>query len=252
MAKSAVFPLARLRCSGHQFPRMTPPADDRKALLAYVSPFAIFMLGLALVQGVQWLAGKSDALLLAKPEYWIYPLQTLACAVALIVFWKAYDFGSQRPLPLALVAGLVVFVIWVSPQLLFGRPARLDGFDPSVFAAHPSLYWSTVTARFMRLVIVVPLLEEIFWRGFLQRYLIDEHFTRVPFGKYTHLSFWGVVIGFTLIHSMPDWPAAILTGTIYGWIAVRTKSLVACVVAHAVTNLALGCYIMATRQWGFW
>ncbi len=210
------------------------------------------MLGLALVQGVQKLAGKSDYLLLAEPMYWVFPLQALVCAVALVVFWKCYDFGSQRSIPLAIGAGLFVFILWVSPQLFFGQPKRLDGFDPGVFAGFSALYWCTVVARFLRLVVVVPLIEEIFWRGFLQRYLIDERFHTVPFGKYTPLSFWGVAVGFTLIHSMPDWPAAFVTGAIYGWLTVRTKSLLAPIVAHAVTNLALGCYIMATKQWGFW
>ncbi len=227
-------------------------SSPRRLFLAYVLPFAIFMLGLALVSGVESLAGPSDQFVLAHPVYWIYPLQTLACAAALGWFWKNYELGSFRALPLAIGAGLVVFFLWVSPQMVFGRPARLEGFDPGVFGENPTLYWGTMAARFLRLVIVVPLVEEIFWRGFLQRYLIDERFPSVPFGKYTPLSFWGVVVAFTLIHNPPDYPAAILTGAIYGWLAVRTKSLLVCVVAHATTNLALGLYIVATRQWGFW
>jgi membrane protease YdiL (CAAX protease family) len=59
-------------------------------------------------------------------------------------------------------------------------------------------------------------------------------------------------VAFTLVHSQEDWPAALLTGILFNLIAVRTKSLWACVVAHAVANLALGLYICATRQWGFW
>lgn len=231
---------------------MTAPLSDRKALHAYVGPFALFLLGLALVSAVVHFAGKSDHLLLAKPAYWVFPLQTIACAIALVVFWKCYEFGSSRVVPLAIGAGLVVFVLWVSPQMLFGQPARLDGFDPTVFENDPALYWGTVVARFLRLVVVVPLVEEIFWRGFLQRYLVNERFQTVPFGKYTHLSFWGVVIGFTLVHSSADYPAAVLTGAIYGWLFVRTKTLLAPIVAHAVTNLALGLYIMKTGQWGFW
>jgi CAAX prenyl protease-like protein len=232
--------------------RVSASTNDRRALIAFIAPFALFELGLALVSGVKMLAGKSDQLLLAQPMYWVYPLQALVCAVALIVFWRNYDFGSQRPLPLAVGVGLLVFVLWVSPQLFFGQPHRLDGFDPTVFANSPGLYWGTVIARFFRFVIVVPLIEEIFWRGFLQRYLINEQFTKVPFGSYTHLSFWGVTILFTSIHLMADWPAAFITGAVFGWLTVRTKSLLATVTAHAVANLALGLYIMATKQWGFW
>ncbi len=233
---------------------MAAPAapSDRPVLIAHVLPFGLFMLGLAAVSLVQSLAGESDNLLLAEPAYWIYPLQTLACAVALVVCWRRYAFGSQKSLPLAVVIGLLVFGMWVSPQWIFGQAPRLDGFDPEVFADNPGLYWSTVIARFLRLVVVVPLVEEIFWRGFLMRYLIDEDFTKVPFGKYTHLSFWGVTFAFALAHLGPDFVPAVITGAVFGWVAIRTKSLLACVVAHAVTNLALGVYIMQTRQWGFW
>jgi CAAX prenyl protease-like protein len=224
----------------------------RNPWAAHIAPFALFLLGLMLVSAIQRLAGPSEWLLLARPEFVVYPLQTLVCAVALLFWWENYAFGSQRPLPLAIGAGVVVFAIWVSPQALFHQPARVDGFDPSVFASQPSIYWGTVVARFLRLVVVVPLVEEIFWRGFFQRYLVNERFTSVPFGAYTPLSFWGVAVAFMLVHSMPDWPAALVTGAIYGWIAVRTRSLLACVAAHATTNLLLGLYIMATRQWGFW
>ena len=225
---------------------------DRKALVAHVAPFLLFMLGLALVQGVQKFAGPTDLLLLKEPMYWVYPLQTLVCAAALIAFWKSYDFGPRRPLLLAAGVGLAVFAMWVSPQVLFDQPARTHGFNPDVFAGQPEVYWCTVVARFMRLVIVVPLVEEIFWRGFLQRYLVEENFSCVPFGKYTHLSFWGVALAFASVHWGPDFVPALATGAIYGWLAVRTKSLFAPIAAHAVTNLALGAYIMATKQWGFW
>jgi uncharacterized protein len=61
-----------------------------------------------------------------------------------------------------------------------------------------------------------------------------------------------VTVGFMLVHSTADWPAALLTGALYNWVAYRTKSLAACVLAHAFTNLLPGVWIMNTRQWGFW
>ena len=109
-----------------------------------------------------------------------------------------------------------------------------------------------LAARFTRLVIVVPLVEEIFWRGFLLRYLVREDFTAIPFGSSNRFSFWAVVVAFTAVHAPADWPAAFLTGILFNLIAVRTRSLAACVTAHAVANLALGVYICATKQWGFW
>lgn len=188
----------------------------------------------------------------AAPEFWVYPLQTFLCAALLIYFWREYDFHPLgRPIFTILLA-LFVFVLWVSPQQFLGFPPRLLGFDPDLLAGRPSLYWSTVLLRFVRLVVVVPLVEEIFWRGFLLRFLIAEPFEKVPFGSFTWFSFAVVTVAFCFSHSMPDWPAALLTGALYNVVAYRTRSLTSCILAHAVTNLALGLWIVATKQWGFW
>jgi CAAX prenyl protease-like protein len=98
----------------------------------------------------------------------------------------------------------------------------------------------------------VPLVEEIFWRGFLLRYVVSSDFRRVPFGSFSWLSFGIVSLAFMSTHSLSDWPAALFCGALYNCVAYWTKSLTSCVVAHAVTNLLLGCWIMQTRQWGFW
>jgi len=226
--------------------------SKQSPLAAYVVPFALFLGGLALAGAARFLGGTSGAFLLSKPEFWVYPLQTLLCGAALVFFWKRYDFGKAGGLLAALAAGLLALGLWLLPQALPGIPPRTEGFDPTVFSGSPFLYWLTVVARFARLVVVVPLVEEIFWRGFLMRYLIREDFEKVPLGAYSHLSFFGVAGLFMLVHSMPDWPAAFLTGLIYNGLLVRTKSLGACVAAHAATNLGLGIYIMTTHQWGFW
>ena len=134
----------------------------------------------------------------------------------------------------------------------FGFAPRIDGFNPEVFSDQPAAYWATVFFRFLRLVVVVPLVEEIFWRGFLLRYLINEKFYAVPVGAFSWLSFALVTVGFGLAHSRADWIPALITGALYNWVAYRTKSLSSCVLAHAITNLLLGLWIMKTRQWGFW
>ena len=129
---------------------------------------------------------------------------------------------------------------------------RTVGFDPTLLENNSATYWSTILFRFLRLVVVVPLVEEVFWRGFLLRFVVDEHFERVPFGKFNWLSFAVVTVAFTFSHSRPDWPAAFITGALYNVVAYRTQSLASCVLAHAVSNLLLGLWIMQTRQWGFW
>jgi CAAX prenyl protease-like protein len=229
------------------------PALDSRALWAYVLPFAVFMGGLALISLVQSFAPAENApLWLAEPKYWIFPLQTVLCSALLVWFWKTYEWGAKWHVITAVLTGLVVLALWISPQWLLGAEQRTDGFNPGLFAGSAALYWGTLILRFIRLVVIVPLLEEIFWRGFLLRYLIKEDFTKVSFGTFSWFSFGVVTVMFGLAHFGPDFIPALLTGAIYNLLAVKTRSLACCVLAHAVTNLGLGLYIMQTGQWGFW
>ena len=223
--------------------------DNRRKLLAYILPMAVLIGTLALVTPLKKIGG---APWLDSPEYWLYPLQTFACAALLLWFRREYDLRRAGGLVFALAVGLVVFVLWISPQQFFGVAPRIEGFKPDLFTAQPGAYWATVALRFLRLVIVVPLVEEIFWRGFLLRYFVDEKFDSVPMGTFSWLSFIIVTLGFTFAHSPADWIAAAITGALYNVVAYRTKSLASCVIAHALTNLLLGLWIMATKQWGFW
>jgi len=223
--------------------------QSRRKLLAYILPMIVFCAFLALV-GV--LKGTGDAFWLRAPEYWLFPLQTACAAGVLLYFWREYEFHGLKGLPVVLVVGFGVFVLWIAPQAFFGSAARVEGFNPDTFAAQPAAYWATVILRFVRLVIVVPLVEEIFWRGFLLRYFINDKFETVPFGAFSWLSFVVVCVGFMLVHQTADWPAALITGALYNFVAYRTRSLLSCVLTHALTNLLLGLWIMRTGQWGFW
>jgi len=184
--------------------------------------------------------------------YLVYPVQTMVCAGLLISFWPQYRLRMPSKGWIAVAIGVLVFACWVSPQVLFHRPARIDGFNPGLFAASPAAYWAELGLRLVRAALVVPLIEEIFWRGFLLRYLINEDFEDVPFGTYTRQANLIVGVAFMLEHQPPDWPAAIAAGLLYNIVAYRTKSLSSCVLAHALTNALLAAFILYTRQWGFW
>jgi CAAX prenyl protease-like protein len=222
---------------------------DRKKLAAFTLPMAFFLLSLALAGILPKLGGS---FWLASPEYWIYPAQTVICGGLLFWFRKEYELRAPARVLFTLGIGLLVFLLWIAPQQFFGFAPRRIGFDPGVFADQPAAYWTTVAFRFVRLAVVVPLVEEIVWRGFLLRYLINEKFYRVEFGTFSWFSFGVVTAAFALSHSPADWIAALITGALYNFVAYRTRSLSSCILAHAVTNLALGVWIMSTRQWGFW
>jgi hypothetical protein len=223
--------------------------SHRRQLLAHVLPMVLF---LALLGLCQFLTVHGQTFLLRHAEFWIYPAQTILCGALLLWFRRCYEFHRPKSVAFALLIALAVFGIWIAPQYFLTFAPRTVGFDPTLLENNSATYWSTILFRFLRLVVVVPLVEEVFWRGFLLRFVIDEHFERVPFGKFNWLSFVVVTVAFTLSHSRPDWPAAFITGALYNVVAYRTQSLASCVLAHAATNLLLGLWIMQTRQWGFW
>jgi CAAX protease family protein len=227
-------------------------ADNKLArhkLVAFTLPMAVFLLLLAASGLLQNVGG---AFWLKSPEFWIYPAQTIFCGALLLWFRREYEFRAVRQIVLTVVVAFFVFVLWIGPQEFLRFPPRLDGFNPKVFSGQPAAYWTTIAFRFFRLVVVVPLVEEVFWRGFALRYFISERFYAVPMGAFSWFSFAVVTIAFGLSHSWADWIAALITGALYNWVAYRTKSLTSCVLAHAITNLLLGLWIMKTRQWGYW
>jgi CAAX prenyl protease-like protein len=219
---------------------------------AYLAPFFGFLLLLATGGAVAHLGDGQAFWVFSAPRYWIYPLQTVVCSGLLIRGWPSYGFKFPARPAFTIGMGVLALLVWIAPQQWLGSPGRWDGFDPRFFGSAGWPFALNLALRLLRLVVVVPLLEEIFWRGFLLRYLIDEDFTAVPIGSFSWMSFSVVTAGFCLEHSFADWPAALLTGALYNVVAYRTRSLSSCVLVHAVTNALLGAWVLQTGQWGFW
>lgn len=204
----------------------------------------------------------------SAPEQWIYPLQTFVTLGVLLYFWRQYDFSIGKGWKLGALMGVVGIAIWLAPGHLFrvfemedswlrylGFTERIDGFDPTFIHDHsPFWYWCSVGMRIFRATVVVALAEELLWRGFLMRFLIDQYgdYWKIPFGRFDWYSFVAVTALFTFEHASVDWLPAVIFGILTYWVAVRTKSISACVVMHGVANLLMCLYTLAYQQWGYW
>jgi hypothetical protein len=220
---------------------------------AYFAPFLAFVALLLVGQTVEKLfEGEQVSWVFSEPQYWVNPAQTLLCGALIFRWRRCYELTAPKRPGVALAVGVLVLILWIAPQGALGFPKRIEGFEPNFFGTSGAAYWLNLGLRLARLVVVVPFVEEIFWRGFLLRFVIDAHYRRVPFGTFRWDSFAVVTGGFMLEHNFPDWPAAALAGALYNFVAYRTRSLSACVLAHAATNLLLGLYVLRTGQWGFW
>jgi CAAX prenyl protease-like protein len=168
-------------------------------------------------------------------------------------WWTLRDVRwSSRVLASAIVVGLLVFLQWVLLDNWTAYPhiGSRAGFNPYASFHHPLSLAAFLFARFTGLVLVVPVMEELFWRGFLIRYLTDREFTAVPIGTFSASAFWLVAGLSGLAH--PEWLAAIVASAAYSWLLKRTGSLFATVVAHAVTNAVLGVYVLMSGAWQYW
>jgi CAAX prenyl protease-like protein len=236
----------------------------------HVLPLLLFML-LSALPGVFRVENSELPWHVRAPEHWVYPLQTMICGMLLVLFRKHYTFGPWRGLGLAFALGIAGIVIWIAPSLVrehlvqngaqpaswwewLGLAERTKGFDPTLASQSPFWFGMVVFFRFARMVVVVPFVEELFWRGFLMRFLLaeDGRFERIRFGTHAWRVFWIVTVAVMLIHNTEDYLGAFVWGCLVYLVAVRTKSLGACVLMHAIGNLALGLYVMKTQQWGFW
>jgi len=166
--------------------------------------------------------------------------------------WKDLrPFPKARELALAVILGLIVWGLWVGLDGLYPQiplMSRRVGFDPTSLSPIPRSVFFAV--RMLGLVVLVPLIEELFWRSFLIRWLIDPDFQKVPIGRVTMMSAGATSVFFALVH--PEWLPAVLTGLLWAWLLRQSKSVSACAVSHVTANLALGAYIIAAGAWQYW
>lgn len=221
------------------------PTPDARTI-AWVGPFAVF---------IAWLA-LDKYLPLENPLKEV--VRDLVILGAIIGFSRRIVVRLRAPHWVAsVVLGLAVCALWVAPDVLV--PGWRDhwlfqnGVTGKLKTSIPpeELTPLMLVLRTMRAALLVPILEELFWRGWLPRWLQDTRFERVPLGQYTPLAFWGTALLFAAEHG-PYWEVGLLTGIIYNWWMKRTGSLGDLVLTHAVTNLALSLFVIATARWVFW
>jgi CAAX prenyl protease-like protein len=206
--------------------------------LPFVAPFLVFTLFLALES---WVPDR---------HYLLYPFKTIA--VAAVIFWFRKDLPDLRPgAPLfSVLIGIIAVVIWVGlDPVLVHYDQPLLGLNP--FQLYPpSWAWFLFGFRVLGIALVVPVMEELFWRGFLMRYLISEDFTKVALGTYRPVSFLVTTGFFAAVHG-EEWPLAVIAGLLYGGWFIWTRNLGNVMLAHGVTNLALALYCLLENDWHF-
>lgn len=204
-------------------------------------PFAVFMAFIMLESS------------LSGYVYQIYIVKTIVVGFLLLLFKDRYtELKWSAPIKdilTALIFGLVVFVLWINMTWDFAVIGKLRSENPfekvSGNLLYPALFFRIFGAS-----IIVPVMEELFWRSFVIRWTDNNNFLSVPLGTFTMRSFIITVLLFGSEHTL--WLAGIMAGVIYNILLYYRKDLWLCIIAHAVTNFILAVYVLSTNRWIFW
>jgi uncharacterized protein len=234
---------------------MTPhhqSASRLPEIFRWTSPFAIYLLGTSAIAQLDRTAYPIayTLLMMVMIGLILRPLRSL----------KLFQPHGRFALPI--FVGMVGLALWIvltklsiDAQLAQYLPAWLQpssrlAFDPFSEIETPWIQFAFIAFRLIGLVAIVPIAEELFWRGFLLRWFVADDWQKVPIGTYSPLSFAGVVALFALAH--PEWTAAIAYCALLNSYLVWKRDLWGCLIAHATSNLGLALYVLASKDWGFW
>lgn len=218
-------------------------------ILILVVPFVVYLSGMA-VAG--WLEGVS------YPK--TYSLVVGVTLMLMLAVWRGYSYAPFSISWLSVVVGVLGVFVWIGLWRidreflglgsLFG--STRESFNPfEQLRDDPHWMWAFLAIRFAGLVVVVPVIEEFFLRGFLMRYIDSADWDRVPLGKATWLSVAGVAV-YGLVSHPAEPLSAVVWFSMVTWLYLRTRSIWDCVLAHATTNLLLGLYVVGTGTWELW
>ncbi len=214
--------------------------------LPYIAPFLTFMAVLVLQKSLAFLGD------------WEYAVRVVIVAASIWFFSRrVLDFRIRNFAGSASI-GIGVFLLWIAPDTFF--PGWRDhwlftnslmgevriSLSPEQLASPFILFFRTVSAA-----LLVPILEELFWRAWMLRWIANSDFQSLPIGACNTQSFWIVAVLFAVEHG-PFWEVGLITGVIYNWWMTRTCSLGDLIFAHGLTNLVLSLYVIWSKDWKFW
>jgi CAAX protease family protein len=226
-------------------------ADIQSAMWPRILPFAVYMGFIAVSSMV--VGSEADGSL-GTFDIWSYPIKTLVVAILLVFFWtrfhelKAPIFVNWQEALVTVGVGLGVYVLWVRMDWPWAIQGELTDYNP--FVAGSTLGLVLAGIRIFGASVIVPIMEELFWRSFLIRYVVNANFETVRLGTFTLGSFAATVVLFGLEHNL--WLAGMMAGICYNGLLYWTGRLWPCIIAHAITNLVLGIHVLATGEWYWW
>jgi len=182
-------------------------------------------------------------------RFWLYALKVF---VGAWLVWEMRPFVPEMRWAFsweAVVVGVAIFAIWVGldpyypKNNLFFKDTETSIWNPfERFGDGSGVAWTLIFIRILGMAIIVPPLEEVFYRSFLYRYIVKYDFQKVALGYFDGIAFVLVSVLFGFMHF--QWLPGILCGMAYQWLVIRKGRLGDAMTAHAITNFLLGVYVV--------
>ena len=209
-------------------------------------PFAVFA-GFLALHSVWPLPARID-----EPLRLVVMALVLALVARPVLDFRVVNWAGSAAL------GIVIFALWILPDRLFPGYRHTVFFENAVMGKIATSFKPDALAdplvlglRGLRAVVIVPIVEELFWRGWMMRWLINQEFEKVALGTYAPAAFWTVALLFASEHG-PYWDVGLAAGILFNLWMIRTRSLGDLILSHAVANLSLSAYVIAAGKWEYW
>jgi CAAX protease family protein len=211
-------------------------------------PFLLFI-GLLMLASNLSSSGSANA-----AASWLVVARGAIVALALLWFWPGYT-ELRKPSPthpahwlLAVIAGFAIFLIWIYLDQDWAVLSRSPGFISRL--PEGGTDWLKGLARLAGFALVVPVMEELFWRSLVLRWIGQHDFLALAPRRIGIRAFLITTALFALEHDR--WFAGAIAGMVYNGLYMRSGNLWVPIVAHVVTNAALGVWVLHTQNWQFW
>lgn len=198
----------------------------------YLVPFVALMIGTLVVSA-------------AVPLH--YPVYVFKVAIAAAALWsirKAYAIWKPQISTEAIAGGLFVGVVWIATQAETAAGTALGAWLAEI---GPVLAVAWLLVRGIGTIVLVPIAEELAFRGYIYRRLIARDFYQVDPGR---LSWFALAVSsglFGLLHNR--WELGVVAGVVFALVMLRRGRLGDAIMAHALANALIFAWALAFQQW---
>lgn len=177
-----------------------------------------------------------------KDQFFSYIIKITLIGGIIVFFWDYYRIEWKTNYSFPIMTGIIIFIIWVG----------LEGYCPVLgpSTGYIPLSFAHVIAKLTGMVLLAPLIEELFVRNYLHRIIISPDHENVKHGTFSWPAFIITTLFFGIAHNR--WLVGLITGVLLNFVYYRQKNIGSCIITHYTANLLLAIFVLTTGAWQLW